>query len=63
MRTGRFSSRPATKSDLQNRLRHIEEEAGKIRERAGESKDAADLAYLVSYLAQIVEKHFREGEN
>lgn len=58
-------SRPAPKTDLQSRLRYIETECKRIKTEASgeENKHIADLAYCVSYLAAIVEKHMREGEN
>ena len=61
---GRKVTKPPTKSDLQSRLRYISEASEKIQTEAGNKADRqlSELAYLVSYLAGIVEKHFREDE-
>ncbi len=69
MRTRR-PGRNAPKTDLQARVRLIEETADKIRQEAGADRVPSDkddpvarLAYCVSYLARIVEKHLCDGEN
>ena len=52
--------RPGPASDLQHRLRQIEEEAKTLRR--SENEQIARMAWAVEYLACILEKHLREGE-
>lgn len=55
-------SRPGPQSDLQNRLRYIEDRAKGIERNADSTKVEKELAYLLSYVAGILDKHLREGE-
>jgi hypothetical protein len=59
-------SRPATETDLQSRVRLIDDEcrriAGTSRVPGPEATDLQRLAHYVSYLAAIVEKHLRTEE-
>lgn len=60
-------SPPGPQTNLQRRLRHIAEECDSIIRSydAGHDVGGGDirtLAYHVSYLAGIIEKHFRENE-
>lgn len=51
------------KTDLQSRLRHISNMCEEIEGANKETNpDVARLAYWVSYLAGIVEKHFESNE-
>lgn len=59
--------RPSPKTDMQDRLRHIESECDSImKDRSIEiwdmQKSIHYLAYHISYLARIVEKHLSTGE-
>lgn len=61
-------TRPPTETDLQMRCRVVEKIADEIEERmkqgemTEERRAIAELAYAVSYLSQLVEKHLRTGE-
>lgn len=62
------AARPAAATDLQARLRGIEEECSRLKaslagEPEGPAKDAAGrLCGLVAYLALVVERHLATGE-
>jgi len=60
----RYAMREHPKTDLQSRLVHIKNECDSLQksdEPLGD-QDIRRLAYLVSYLAGIVDLHFRTGE-
>jgi hypothetical protein len=54
-------------SDLQQRLRYIENECDGLVKYLNDDTAASNavkrLAYLVGYIAGIVEKHLKDGEN
>ncbi len=55
--------RPAPKTDMQERLRFIQERADAIHSQAvPTAMTTRELGYLVAYLARIVEKHLQTKE-
>lgn len=53
--------KPAPETDSQSRLAYIEKRCQEVSRKTG-SEEVRELAYLVGYVAVIVQKHLRADE-
>ena len=56
------SNRAAPQSDMQTRLRYIQDRCEKLEKENPGNPQIVELAYLTKYIATTVEIHLRTGE-